>query len=146
MRKCKLKYTAVDTKKDGVKFRTVQLKSLGEQYNTLHDDYKEAQQALAAEVMKVVGTVSKPLLICHLSHRGNAPCSWIRAGAFRVVRYRDRNGLERHVVARVCQLGAAVCATTTQCHGHGQHCYQGIAASVYGSERGGVHPERRQSD
>eukprot|EP01094_Clydonella_sp_ATCC50884_P015040 TRINITY_DN25617_c0_g1_i1.p1 TRINITY_DN25617_c0_g1~~TRINITY_DN25617_c0_g1_i1.p1 ORF type:complete len:608 (+),score=234.09 TRINITY_DN25617_c0_g1_i1:150-1826(+) len=54
LRRASLKYTAVDTKKDGVKFRTVQLKTLGDRYDAHHEQYKAAQASLADEVLKVV--------------------------------------------------------------------------------------------
>jgi DNA mismatch repair ATPase MutS len=50
-----VKYQTVDTKKDGVKFRTPELKTLGDRYDGLHQSYLSRQGELAKEVINVAG-------------------------------------------------------------------------------------------
>jgi len=53
-----IKYQTVDTKKDGVKFRTPELKVLGDKYDQLHKEYLERQVDLSKDLIAVACTSS----------------------------------------------------------------------------------------
>jgi DNA mismatch repair ATPase MutS len=54
LRSSKLKHYTVDTRKDGVKFKTNELKKLSDEYETLRSEYDNKQYELVQSLLKVV--------------------------------------------------------------------------------------------
>jgi len=58
----RVKYQTVDTRKDGVKFKTTALKELADEYETAYKTYQEKQKDLIAQFMETVLSYQEPLL------------------------------------------------------------------------------------
>ena len=58
-----VKYHTVETRKDGVKFRTSTLQSLSETYEEVLGKYEKQQRALIKEVMTTVCTYLEPFMV-----------------------------------------------------------------------------------
>ena len=54
LRSSKVKYFPVDTRKDGVKFKTVELKNLGEEYEACCSEYEAKQSELVSSLLSIV--------------------------------------------------------------------------------------------
>jgi len=90
LRTSSLKYFPVDTRKDGVKFKTVKLKQLGEEYETCCSEYESKQSELVSSLLQIVAGYEPALLevselvteldvICGLSHVfANSVRSYVR--------------------------------------------------------------------
>lgn len=72
-----MKYTTVDTRKDGVRFKTVRLKQLGDEYEEALSQYESKQRQLVQEFMVTVASYEEPLMeICELVTEMDIFCAW----------------------------------------------------------------------
>jgi len=62
LRDSKLKYVTVDTRKDGVKFKTPELKTMSEEYEQLKQECESKQSELVSSMMKIVASYEPAFL------------------------------------------------------------------------------------
>lgn len=66
-KKLTTKFIVLETRKDGVKFTNTKLKKLGDQYQSVVDDYKSCQKELVDRVVQTVTSFSEVCLIIHIN-------------------------------------------------------------------------------
>ena len=76
LRTAKVKYFAVDTRKDGVKFKTTTLKGLSEQYEEICSEYNTKQRELVSSLLSIVAGYEPALQeICEMITEIDVYCS-----------------------------------------------------------------------
>lgn len=67
-KKLTTQFMVLETRKDGVKFTNTKLKKLGDQYQSVVDEYKSCQKELVDRVVQIVASFSEVCLVIHVKH------------------------------------------------------------------------------